>query len=158
MQEINIRLFEGAYTLKPRAEQRLMLLAVAAMVLQVSLLVYLALTEIFKTHLVIIFLLNLLIPAYFIFSLWLDGKPHYRRHLTLSQDGIRYRTRFMRPEHEIEWNEVDTVKVKLYSVSFLLKNDEMHEINLAHIHNDDVLKQVKKEIRQMVQFKGITLH
>lgn len=158
MQEINIRLFEGAYTLKPRAEQRLMLLAVAAMVLQAGLLVYLALTETFTTHLVIIFLLNLLIPGYFMFSLWLDSKPHYRRHLTLSQDGVRYRTRFMRPEHEIDWDEIEVVKVKLYAVSFLLKNDEMHQIDLAHIHNDNVLKQVKKEIRHMVQLKGITLH
>ncbi|MCX2739641.1 hypothetical protein [Pontibacter anaerobius] len=158
MQDISFRLFEGAYTIKPRAEQRMLLLAAAAMALQVGLLLYLLVSKAFATELVVVFLLNLFVPAYFIFSIWLDHRPQYRRHLTLSSDGVRYRTRFMRPEHEFEWNEIDLVRLKLFKVIFILKNEEVHEVSLERIQHDGVLQQVKEQLLQMARLKGLEIH
>ncbi|WP_036776704.1 hypothetical protein [Pontibacter actiniarum] len=157
MQEISIRLFEGAYTLKPRAERRLMLLVGAAMALQVGLLLYLVVTKTFTTGLLFVFLINLLVPGYFLFTVWLDHKPQYRRHLTLTAEGVRYRSRFMQEEHAFDWDEIDFVDLKLYKVIFVLKNDEVHEVSLDRIQNDAVLHQVKEQIRQLVRSKEIEL-
>ncbi|MDX5436680.1 MAG: hypothetical protein LPK03_05760, partial [Pontibacter sp.] len=118
MQEISIRLFESAYASKPEAERRTMLLAWAAMALQVSLLLYLVVSKTFTTELVIVFLINLLVPAYFIFTIWMDHRPEYRRHLTLTEEGIRYRTRFKQREQEFEWDEIDKVKLEQFKVIF----------------------------------------
>lgn len=157
MQEISIRLFEGAYTLKPRVERRTMLLAVLAVVLQVSLLVYLAASKHFAPGLVIIFVVNLVVPAFFFFNIWLDRKPKYRRHLTLTEQGVCYRSRFLHAEQEFDWEEVDNVHIGLYHVVFVLKNEEEHYINLGRIQNDKVLQQVKEQLREMVQQKAIML-
>ena len=157
MQEISIRLFEGAYTLKPRAERRVMLLAVVGVVLQVLLLIYLAASKHFAPALVFVFVFNLAVPAYFFFNIWLDRKPKYRRHLTLTEGGVCYRSGFMRAEQEFDWEEVDTVHIGLYHVVFVLKNEEEHYINLERIQNDEVLQQVKEQIGEMVQQKRIML-
>lgn len=158
MQDISIRLFEGAYTFKPRAEQRMMLLALAAMVLQMSLLLYLIIFKTFATGLVVILLLSLLVPAYFISSVWLDKRPQYRRHLTLSAAGVRYRTRFLQAEHEFDWEEIDLIKIELFKVNFVLKNEEVHEVNLHGIQNDRVLHEVKEQILQYARLKSIDLN
>ncbi|GAA4442113.1 hypothetical protein GCM10023188_41420 [Pontibacter saemangeumensis] len=157
MQELSIRLFEGAYTLKPETERRAMLLAMLAVVLQVCLLVYLAATKHFAPVLVLVFAFNLVVPAYFFFNIWLDRKPKYRRHLTLTEQGVCYRARFMHTEQEFDWEEVDAVHIGLYHVVFVLKNEEEHYINLERIQNEEVLEQVKEQIREMVQQKEIML-
>ncbi|AKD02199.1 hypothetical protein POKO110462_20840 [Pontibacter korlensis] len=158
MEEISIRLFEGAYALKPKADRRMMMLAGIAMLLQLSLLLYLVTFKVFATELVVVFLLSLLGPVYFFFTLWLDHRPQYRRHLTLSPTGVRYRTRFMQPEHEFDWEEVDTVKLELFKIIFVLKNEEVYEVSLEHIQNDVVLQQVKEQVQQMAQLKNLELH
>ncbi|MHA6247015.1 hypothetical protein ACXYMU_03695 [Pontibacter sp. CAU 1760] len=157
MKEISIRLFEGAYTIKPRAERRIWLLAVLAVVVQLGLLVYLSVTKIFTIGLVLVLLLNLVVPAYLFLNAWLDRKPRYRRHLTLTEKGVRYRARFRQQLQEFDWEEIDTVQIGLYQVVFLLKNEEEHSINLEHIRNDEILAQVKEQIREMVAQKEIIL-
>ncbi len=157
MQEISVKLFEGAYTLKPKAERRLMVLAFVAVSLQLGLLVYLAVSKQFTIALIFIFLFNLLVPAYFFFNIWLDRKPKYRRHLTLTDEGVCYRSKFLQKEQEFDWEEVDTVQVDMYRVNFMLKNEEEHDINLERIQNDAVLQQVKEQIKEMVQQKEIML-
>jgi len=157
MQEISIRLFEGAYALKPRAEQRTMQLAALAVGLQLGLLVYLAVSKHFAGGLVLVFICNLVVPAYFFFAIWLDRKPKYRRHLTLTEQGVCYRSKFLQKEQEFDWEEIDAVHIGLYRVGFVLKNEEEHTVNLERIQNDEVLRQVKEQIREMVQQKGIML-
>lgn len=158
MQEINVRLFKGAYAEKPKAEQRAMLLAALAVALQAGLLAYLAVTKQFTPLLVLVFLFNLLVPGYFFFIIWLDSKPRYRRHLTLTNEGVCYRSRLMQKEQEFDWAEVDTVRLERYAVVFSLKNEELHRIDLEHIRNDAVLGHVKEQIEGMVQRKEIMLH
>jgi len=157
MQELSIKLFEGAYTLKPKAERRAMLLAVLAVALQVLLLVYLASSKHFAPGLVLLFLCNLIVPAYFFFNIWLDRKPKYRRHLTLTEEAVCYRAGFMQAEQEFDWDEVDAVHIGLYHVVFVLKNEEEHYINLERIQDEGVLEQVKEQLREMVQQKEIML-
>ena len=157
MQEISVKLFKGAYTLKPKAEEPLMLLAFAAVAVQLGFLVHLAISEMYTVDLVLVFLVNLLIPSYFFFNIWLDGKPKYRRHLTLTDEGVCYRSKFMHKEQEFDWEEVDTVQIEMYRVKFLLKNEEEHAINLERIQNEEILQLVKDQIREMVQRKEIML-
>lgn len=157
MQELSVRLFKGAYTLKPKAEKRLTLLAFAAVAVQLGFLLHLALSQMYTVELVLVFLVNLFIPAYYFFNIWLDHKPKYRRHLTLSEEGVCYRAKFRQKEHEFDWEEVDAVQLDQYRVKFLLKNEEEHDINLERIQNDEVLHQVKEKIREMVQQKQIML-
>lgn len=157
MQELSVRLFKGAYTLKPKAEKRLTLLAFAAVAVQLGFLLHLALSQMYTVELVLVFLINLFIPAYYFFNIWLDHKPKYRRHLTLSEEGVCYRAKFRQKEHEFDWEEVDAVQLDQYRVKFLLKNEEEHDINLERIQNDEVLHQVKEKIREMVQQKQIML-
>ncbi|OKL41940.1 hypothetical protein [Pontibacter flavimaris] len=158
MQDTSIRLFEDAYTIKPRSEKRLMLLALAAMALQFVLLLYIFFSQTFSAALVLLLLLSLLVPAYFVFSVWLDRNPHYRRHLTLHDEGVCYRPRFMQAEQEFEWGEVDYIKINMYKVLFVLKNVEEHEVSLEHIQNDRVLQQVKEQVLQTARLKGIEIH
>ncbi|TPE43703.1 hypothetical protein [Pontibacter mangrovi] len=136
----------------------MMLLAGAAMFLQLGFLLHLTITKTFSTELVMVFLINLFVPAIFLYRLWLDRKPQYRRHLTLSAHGVRYRTRFMQPEHEFDWEEVDAVRVELFKVVFVLKNEEVHEISLERIQNDEMLQQVKEQVKMMVRQKDLQLH
>ena len=157
MQEISVKLFEGAYTLKPKGEQRLTVLAFVAVALQLGLLVYLAMSKQFTSGLVLVFLFNLLVPAYIFFNIWLDRKPRYRRHLTLIEEGVCYRAKFLQKEQEFDWAEVDNVQIEMHRVKFVLKNEEVHDINLERIQNDEVLQQVKEQIREMVQRKVIML-
>ena len=157
MQELSVRLFKGAYTLKPKAEKRLTLLAFAAVAVQLGFLLHLAISEMYTVELVLVFLVNLFIPAYYFFNIWLDHKPKYRRHLTLTEEGVCYRAKFRQKEHEFDWEEVDAVQIDQYRVKFLLKNEEKHDINLERIQNDEVLHQVKEKIREMVQQKQIML-
>lgn len=157
MQEISVRLFKGAYKPKSKAEQRLMLLALAAVAVQLGFLVHLAVSQMYTVELVLVFLVNLLIPAYYFFTIWLDRKPKYRRHLTLTEEGVCYRAKFRQKEHEFDWAEVDVVHIEPYRVKFILKNEEEHDINLARIQNEEVLQQVKAQIREMVQRKEIML-
>jgi hypothetical protein len=158
MQVISIRLFEGAYARKPKAEQRAMLLAAVAVMLQLGLLVYLAVSKQFTPVLVLVFLFNLLVPAYFFFTIWLDSKPRYRRHLTLAEEGVCYRSRFLQKEHAFDWEEVDSVHMERNRIVFVLKNEEEHCIILEHIQDDDILQQVKEQIKEMVQRKEVMLH
>ena len=151
MQELSVRLFKGAYTLKPKAEKRLMLLAFAAVAVQLGFLMHLAISEMYTVELVLVFLLNLFIPAYYFFNLWLDHKPKYRRHLTLTEKGVCYRAKFRQREHIFDWEEVDAVQIEKYKVKFLLKNEEEHDINLERIQNEAVMQQVKDQIRTMVR-------
>ncbi|PRY13649.1 hypothetical protein CLV24_10519 [Pontibacter ummariensis] len=157
MQEISVRLFEGAYSLQSRNEKRLLFFALLAVGVHLGLLIYLAVSKHFTPALVFVFLLNLLVPAYFFFRIWLDSKPKYRRHLTLHEEGVRYRSRFLEKESEFDWDEVDTVHIRLFKVIFVLKNEEVHEISLERIQNDTVLWQVKEQISEMVQRKEIVL-
>ncbi|WP_276499100.1 hypothetical protein [Pontibacter litorisediminis] len=158
MQDISIRLFEGAFILKPRTEQRLMQLALVLMALHAGLLLYLLVAKVFTLLLVLILLLSLLVPAYFMLSVWLDRAPQYRRHLTLSAEGVRYRTRFLHPEHEFDWTEIDLVKINLYKITFVLKNEEVHEVSLEHLQNDELLRHVKEQVLEKTRHIGINLH
>lgn len=158
MQEINVSLFKGAYAKNPKGEQHAMLLAAVAVVLQVSLLAYLAVTKQFTPLLVLVFLLNLLIPAWFFFNIWLDRKPKYRRHLTLTENGVCYRSSFMQQEQEFDWAEVDTIELGRHRVVFTLKNEEVHSVNLVPIQNDAVLRQVQEHIIGLARLKEVQLH
>ncbi len=157
MQEISVKLFEGAYTLKPRAERRATLLAVLAVALQVGLLAYLTVSNFFVPELLLVFAVNLLVPAYFFFNLWLDRRPEYSRHLTLTEQGVCYRSGFLQKEHSFDWEEIDSTVIGLNHVLFVLKNEEEHNINLERIPHTTVIEQVKEQIREMVQQKEIML-
>ncbi len=157
MQEISVKLFEGAYTLKPRAERRATLLAVLAVALQVGLLAYLTVSNFFVPELLLVFAVNLLVPAYFFFNLWLDRRPEYSRHLTLTEQGVCYRSGFLQKEQSFDWEEIDSTVIGLNHVLFVLKNEEEHNINLERIPHTTVIEQVKEQIREMVQQKEIML-
>lgn len=157
MQEVGVRLFEGAYALKPKAEQRMLKLAWLGLALQAAFLVYIASSKTFSIHLLLVFALNLLVPLYFMVSMWLDRNPNYRRHLTLTEEGVRYRTRFNEAEQEFDWDEVDEVRLELFKVTFLLKNEAEHEINLERTQNDEVLRQLREQLQEAAKRKGLTL-
>ncbi|MFD2514557.1 hypothetical protein ACFSRY_11830 [Pontibacter locisalis] len=157
MQELSIKLYTGAYDIKPKAEQRLKWLSAFAVTFQLVLVFYLVFFETFSAGVVVVFLINVTIPAYFLYSAWLDNKPHYRRHLTLTEEGVKYRTRFMQTEQEFDWDEVDLVRLQSLKVVFLLKNEEEHVVSLEQIQNDQVLKQVRERIKSMVIRKDIVL-
>ncbi|WP_439880232.1 hypothetical protein ACSX1A_13835 [Pontibacter sp. MBLB2868] len=157
MQEISYKLFTGAYDTTQKTEQRVMLLAAFAIVLQLALIIYLAVSKTFSLSLVVVFLINVFVSAGFLFHAWLDKHPRYRRHLTLTEEGVLYRSRFMQPEQEFDWNEIDQVRLELLRVVFLLKNEEEHVVSLEQIQNDSVLKQVKEQIKMMVIRKNVTL-
>ncbi|WP_266202873.1 hypothetical protein [Pontibacter kalidii] len=114
MQDTSISLSEDAYTIQPSSERRL-LPALAAMALQFVLL-YLFFSQIFSPVLV---LLSLLVPAYFIFSVWLDRNSHYRRHLTRSGAGARCLPRCMQAEQGFGWYKVGYIKINQYKVPFV---------------------------------------
>jgi hypothetical protein len=135
-----------------------MLLAAVAVMLQLGLLVYLVVSKQFTPVLVLVFLFNLLVPAYFFFTIWLDSKPKYRRHLTLTEEGICYRSKFLQQEQAFDWAEVDTVLMERNRIVFVLKNEEEYHINLEHIQDDDILQQVKEQTKEMVQRKVVMLH
>lgn len=157
MQEMSIKLFTGAYSLNPQSELRLKVLSGFGVTFQVFLVFYLLFFKTFGVGVIVIFCINLTVPVYFLFSAWLDSKPQYRRHLTLSEKGVRYRKRFMQTEHEFDWDEVDMVHLGLFKVVFLLKNEEEHVISLEQIQNDQVLEQVRERIKMMVIRKNVVL-
>ncbi|HEY4650283.1 MAG TPA: hypothetical protein VIG72_02665, partial [Pontibacter sp.] len=104
-----------------------------------------------------LFLLQMPMLAYLLAQTWLDKNPKYRRHLTLTEQGVCYRTGFLAKEQEFDWNEVDEVYLKLFSVEFMLKNEERHEISLQNINSDTALQRAKQEIRAVAQQQGIKL-
>lgn len=157
MQETSIKLYTGAYETSPKSEQRLKLLSGLAVALQLGLVFYLLFFKTFTASVVVIFLISLTVPVYFLFSAWLDSKPQYRRHLTLTEEGVRYRTRFMQTEYEFDWDEVDMVHLEHFKVVFLLKNEEEHVVSLEQIQNNEVLAQVRERIKTMVIRKNIIL-
>ena len=157
MQNFNIRLFEGAYTGNLKAEQRTNLLAIFLLLLQIGLLLFLVLTKGFAYSVVGIYLLHLLVFPFLVARIWLDSHPEYRRHLTLTGEGVRYRKGFRKQEHEFDWEEVDEVFLDAAEVVFVLKNEERHLIGLNMLHSNTELLQAKQDVRNIVQQKGITL-
>lgn len=158
MQETSFQLFPGAYAVKPKAERLYMLLAFCSVAVHINLLYRLITQNDYKPAFLLVYSLNLIPLAYFLIIIWLDKKPRCRRHLTLNLTGVRYRTKFMAPEYEFDWEEVDVIHLEHSRVLFLLKNEEKHDINLEKIQNDNVLQQVKEQIRAMAHSKNIDMH
>ena len=104
-----------------------------------------------------IYLLHLLVFPFLVARIWLDSHPEYRRHLTLTGEGVRYRKGFRKQEHEFDWEEVDEVFLDAAEVVFVLKNEERHLIGLNMLHSNTELLQAKQDVRNIVQQKGITL-
>ncbi|NDK55146.1 hypothetical protein [Pontibacter fetidus] len=157
MQEINIRLFSGAYAGNPKAEQRTTMLAVFLVLLQVGLLLYLVLTKGFAYSFVGIYLLHLLAFSVLVAQVWLELHPEYSRHLSFNSQTIVYRTGFLVKEQEFDWDEVDEVTLSPENVRFMLKNDEYHVVPFTMVQSPEALRRARHEIRQIVQQKKIHL-
>ncbi|MER2996470.1 hypothetical protein [Pontibacter populi] len=157
MQNFNIRLFEGAYTGNLKAEQRTNLLVVFLLLLQIGLLLFLVLTKGFTYSFVGIYLLHLLVFPFLVARIWLDLHPEYRRHLTLTDQGVRYRKGFRKQEHEFDWEEVDEVYLSIEEVVFVLKNEERHLVRLNMLHSNTALYNARQDVRNIVLLKSITL-
>ncbi|MBJ6119358.1 hypothetical protein JAO76_14205 [Pontibacter sp. BT310] len=157
MQNINIRLFEGAFTGNLKAEQRTNLLTAFLLLLQIGLLLYLVLTKGFSYSFVGIYLLHLLVFPFLVARIWLDLHPEYRRHLTLTDQGVRYRKGFRKKEQDFDWEEVDEVYLSIAEVVFVLKNEERHLVRFNMLHSNTALHRARQTIQHIVQQKGITL-
>ena len=157
MQDINFRLFEGAYTGNLKAEQRTTILATLLVLVQVGLLVYLLLTKGFNYSFLGIYLLHLLGFSLLIGQVWLDHHPEYLRHLTLSDKGVSYRTGFFKKEHAFDWEEVYKVFLGATMLEFTLKNDEHHLLPLDMFRNPDALQNARQAVRDMAIQKGVSL-
>ena len=158
MQEFSVRLFKGAYTINAKTEQRFLFIALAVILFDVCLLVFLLTLKGFSTVMLAVYLLHLPIVGYFMARAWLDSKPRYRRHLTLTIEGVRYRAGHMKKEREFDWEEIDMVKLELFRVTFLLKNEESHTLNLETIQHAETLQAVKDEIRKRAKLKQVDLY
>lgn len=157
MQELNIRLFEGAYTSSLKMEQRTTWLATILVLLQLGLLVFLSVGGGFANGFLGIYLLHLLGFSYLIGKVWLDRHPEYSRHLTLSNQSIVYRTAFLEKAHEFDWDEVDEVYLNPDSVMFVLKNEACHVVPFNMLQSPEALSRARRDVRQLVQQKRITL-
>jgi hypothetical protein len=90
-------------------------------------------------------------------SIWLDRRPQYRRHFTLSEEGVRYRTGLLRKEQAFDWEEVDRVDLQEHIALFLLKNEERHEVSLKSDENDTEWQRQADQLKTLVQQKRIEL-
>ncbi|MFT2009042.1 hypothetical protein ACMA1I_10235 [Pontibacter sp. 13R65] len=154
MANFSLKLFENAYTLEPKAEQRLTLAIFAAVAVNLILLLYLAYSNGFLVGL-LIFMSNLFFAAYFCKHLWYQYRPQYRLHFTLTSGGVRYRTFLQQKEQEFEWEEVDVIRFEQERLLFVLKNDEQHEIGLDKIQSPTVLQQAKRKLKKIARRKDI---
>jgi hypothetical protein len=157
MQEINIRLFNGAYAGNHKAEQRTTLLAALLVMLQLGLLLYLVLTKGFAYSFLGIYLLHLLAFSVLVGQVWLELHPEFSRHLTLNNQRVTYRTAFLEKEHEFDWEEVDEVYLNPDSVMFILKNEACHVVPFNMLQSPEALRRARQDVRQLVQQKRITL-
>lgn len=158
MQNFQIRLFTGAYHNAQKTEKRTTVLAVFLLLVQLVLLAYLVLTKGFAMAFVGIYLLHVLVLSFLVARIWLDSRPEHQQHLTLTSQGVRYRTGSTNKEQEFDWEEVDEMHLQLFSVEFILKNDERHLVQLDHINSDALLKQAKQQLKMIASQKGITLN
>ena len=156
MQNINIRLFEGAYTGNLKAEQRTNVLVVFLLLLQIGLLLFLVLSQGFAYSFLGIYLLHLLVFPFLVARIWVDLHPECR-HLTLTDQGVCYRHGFRKQEHEFDWEEVDEVYLSITEVVFVLKNEERHLVRFNMLHSNTALHRARQTIQYIVQEKGITL-
>ncbi|MBC5775480.1 hypothetical protein H8S95_15490 [Pontibacter sp. KCTC 32443] len=157
MQELHIRLFEGAYTSDLKMEQRTTWLATILVLLQLGLLVFLSIGDGFAYGFLGVYLLHMLGFFYLIGRVWLNRHPEYKRHLTITSQGVIYRTGFLQKEHQFDWEEVDEVFLELFNVKFVLKNEEQHCVLLHMMHNETALRQAKQELKSVVMQKAIPL-
>ncbi|MDX5482171.1 MAG: hypothetical protein LPK07_10870 [Hymenobacteraceae bacterium] len=154
---MSIRFFEGVFAWRPELEQRIMFVALTSLSLHLGLLAYLALLKGFAFIFAVVYLVNLLFAAYFIFTIWLDHRPQYRRHLTLNGEGVRYRGGFLQREHEFDWEEVDYILLDQVQLAFVLKNEAEHRISLEHIQDSHALERVKGQIAHICGQRKIAL-
>ncbi|TXK52090.1 hypothetical protein FVR03_02165 [Pontibacter qinzhouensis] len=154
MSNFSLKLFENAYQLEPKAEQRLTGAIYAAISINLILLLYLAYSNGFLVGL-LIFMSNLFFAAYFCKFLWYQYRPQYRLHFTLTTGGVRYRTVSAQKEQEFEWEEVDVVRFEQDRLLFVLKNDEQHEIGMDKIQSPTILQQARRKIKKIAKKKDI---
>jgi hypothetical protein len=157
MQELNIRLFEGAYASNLKMEQHITWLATVLVLLQLGLLVFLSVGEGFAYGFLGIYLLHMLGFSYLVGKVWLDRHPEYSRHLTLNNRSITYRTGFLEKQHEFDWDEVDEVYLNPDSVMFVLKNDECHVVPFSMLQGPEAFRKARQDVRLLVQQKKINL-
>ncbi|WP_018479371.1 hypothetical protein [Pontibacter roseus] len=157
MQEISIRLFSSAYSVRSRLERVLLLMALLSIALHGWLLYQLIAVKDFHSAMTFLYLFSLLPVCLFLASMWLDKNPGYNRHLTLLTTGVRYRKGFMQPEHEFDWEEVDSIRLEPRQVVFLLKNEEQHEVSLQAIRSEEVLHRVRSGILDIAAEKEIEI-
>lgn len=154
MQQINIRLFSGAHTGNLEAAQRTSLFAVFMVLLQVGLLLYLVLVKGFAYSLLGLYLLHLLAFTFLLVQVWLERNPGQLQHLTLTGQGVVYRTAFLKKEQQFDWDEVDAVHLGKSGMAFVLKNEEHHGLPFDMLHNNAASWQV---LQTMVKLNEITL-
>jgi hypothetical protein len=157
MQDTNFRLFEGMHTGNLKSEQRTTLLATLLILVQIGLLVYLVLTKGFAYSFLGLYLLHLLGFSLLVLQVWFERHPEYLRHLTLTNQGVRYRTSFFKQEHDFDWEEIHKVFLGDKILEFTLKNDELHSLPLDIFRTPDALQNARQAICDMVAQKGISL-
>lgn len=155
MQDVSIRLFSSAYTVGSKAERIMLLLALVSVVLHGWLLYHLIAVNDFRSALLFLYLFSLLPFCLFMLSVWLDRNPEYRRHLTLLEAGVRYRSGFMQKEQEFDWEEVDNIRLEPHQFTFMLKNGEQHAISLKKIRDKEALQEARSRITEIAANKGI---
>lgn len=154
MHDIKIRLFAATCNGSRKAEKHTTMLGAFLLLVQLTLLAYLVLTEGFALTFLWIYLLHVLVFSFLLARIWLGYYLEYRRNLTLNSQGVRYRTGFLEKEHEFDWEEVDAIYLQLSSVEFILKNEESH---LVLIKNEATLKQAKQQLKAIALQKAINL-
>ncbi|MFD2248286.1 hypothetical protein [Pontibacter ruber] len=155
MQEGNIRLFEEAYAHKPKVERWILTAALGSIALHFVFMVYLLLKGGFSTLFIVAYLLSAVVLVVVMVSYWLEKRPHNRKHLTLTGQGVRYRSNFLEKEQEFDWNEVDTVQLGSSNVTFILKNDERHNVSMEVIRDEEALQHAIDQIRSQARHNGI---
>ena len=128
MPETTIQLSDGAFTTSHKAAQRQQMLAVLLLLVQLGLLVYLVFTKGFAYSFVGLYLLHLLAFGFLLIRFWVAAYPQYFRHVTFTNQSIKYRTGYLQKAHDFDWDEIDTIYLQPGNTRFILKNEEEHHI------------------------------
>ena len=155
MQEVNVILFEEAYAHKPKVQQWILNAALCSILMHFVCMLYLLLKGGFHTLFILLYLLGSAVAVVVMVSYWLLRRPQNRKHLTLTGQGVRYRTDFLAKEQAFDWNEVETMQLGESEVTFLLKNDERHHVSLAVIRNRADLQQAVSQLRKLARYNQI---
>lgn len=136
-------------------ERLLLALALLSVALHGWLLYQLVAVRDFHSAMTFLYLFSLLPFSLFLASVWLDHNPGFQRHLTLTSAGVAYRLGFMQRERDFDWEEVERMRLADAVLSFELKNDEKHTIQLHAVQHAFTLQRIHDELAQVATAKQI---